>query len=211
MSQAQAEFHEPDLVVYRPRGFTGRQSGSELSDQDSPGTARCRQFRGAYAGPHAADRAREWTFTLKVGPRPVKAWSWLEFNALPPTRTTRDIRCESCHQLLRIRHDRRQEGPRLVRERRVTPARSPSLVFGRTGLQSAKQREKRSRPTPSLPNAEVGRVHPKAILTVVRNVRDLDACAMGRSQDATAAVTGWNLEDRRDRRFGCGSRKNGRA
>jgi DMSO/TMAO reductase YedYZ molybdopterin-dependent catalytic subunit len=35
----------------------------------------------------------QWSFTLKVGPRPVKSWNWQELNALPQTGMTRDIHC----------------------------------------------------------------------------------------------------------------------
>jgi DMSO/TMAO reductase YedYZ molybdopterin-dependent catalytic subunit len=35
----------------------------------------------------------QWSFTLKVGPKPVKSWNWEQFNALPQTRITRDIHC----------------------------------------------------------------------------------------------------------------------
>jgi DMSO/TMAO reductase YedYZ molybdopterin-dependent catalytic subunit len=34
-----------------------------------------------------------WKFTLKIGPRPVKSWTWREFNGLPQTKMTRDIHC----------------------------------------------------------------------------------------------------------------------
>jgi hypothetical protein len=30
---------------------------------------------------------------LKVGPKPIKAWTWPQFNALPQTKMTRDIHC----------------------------------------------------------------------------------------------------------------------
>ena len=45
------------------------------------------------AGPTPRIEPADWTFTLKVGPRPVKTWSWSEFNALPRTRMTRDLHC----------------------------------------------------------------------------------------------------------------------
>lgn len=35
----------------------------------------------------------QWSFTLKVGPKPVMTWTWEQFNALPQTRFTRDIHC----------------------------------------------------------------------------------------------------------------------
>ena len=75
------------------RGFTGRQSGSELSDRIPPGQHLVDNFPVLTAGPTPRIDSADWTFTLKVGPRPVKAWSWSEFNALPRTRMTRDIHC----------------------------------------------------------------------------------------------------------------------
>jgi DMSO/TMAO reductase YedYZ molybdopterin-dependent catalytic subunit len=35
----------------------------------------------------------QWSFTLKVGPKPVASWNWEQFNALPQTQFTRDIHC----------------------------------------------------------------------------------------------------------------------
>jgi DMSO/TMAO reductase YedYZ molybdopterin-dependent catalytic subunit len=75
------------------RGFTGRQSGSEPSDRIPPGQHLVDNFPVLTAGPTPRIDPADWTFTLKVGPRPVKAWSWSEFNALPQTRMTRDIHC----------------------------------------------------------------------------------------------------------------------
>jgi DMSO/TMAO reductase YedYZ molybdopterin-dependent catalytic subunit len=75
------------------RGFTGRQSGSELSDRIPPGQHLVDNFPVLTAGPTPRIDPADWTFTLKIGPRPVKAWSWSEFNALPRTRMTRDIHC----------------------------------------------------------------------------------------------------------------------
>jgi len=45
------------------------------------------------AGPTPRIAPEDWRFTLKVGPRPVKSWSWAEFNALPMTKMVRDIHC----------------------------------------------------------------------------------------------------------------------
>ena len=52
-----------------------------------------RRLSGSFSGPDAAHPDRDWTFTLKVGLRPVKKWSWAEFNALPQTSMSRDIHC----------------------------------------------------------------------------------------------------------------------
>ncbi len=45
------------------------------------------------AGPTPRVNTAEWSFSLRIGPRPVKRWSWAEFNALPMTTFTRDIHC----------------------------------------------------------------------------------------------------------------------
>ena len=75
------------------RGFTGRQSGSEPSGRIPPGQHLVDNFPVLTAGPTPRIEPADWTFTLKVGPRPVKAWNWSEFNALPRTKMTRDIHC----------------------------------------------------------------------------------------------------------------------
>ena len=75
------------------RGFTSPQSGSQLSARIPPGQHLVENFPVLTAGPTPRIDPADWTFTLKVGPRPVKAWSWSEFNALPRTRMTRDIHC----------------------------------------------------------------------------------------------------------------------
>lgn len=75
------------------RGFFGR---------NPEGTEPTRIPRGQHvvdhwpvltAGPTPRIETADWKFTLKIGPRPVKAWTWSEFNALPQTRMTRDIHC----------------------------------------------------------------------------------------------------------------------
>jgi DMSO/TMAO reductase YedYZ molybdopterin-dependent catalytic subunit len=75
------------------RGFTGGPRQDELADRIPPGQHLVDGFPVLSAGPTPRIALDEWTFTLKVGPRPVKAWNWSEFNALPQTKTTRDIHC----------------------------------------------------------------------------------------------------------------------
>ena len=58
-----------------------------------PGQHLVDNFPVLTAGPTPRIEPADWTFTLKVGPHPVKAWSWPEFNALPRTKMTRDIHC----------------------------------------------------------------------------------------------------------------------
>ena len=75
------------------RGFTGRQAGPEISDRIPPGQHLVDGFPVLSAGPTPRIETEAWAFTLKVGPRSVRAWSWSEFRALPQTRMTRDIHC----------------------------------------------------------------------------------------------------------------------
>ena len=75
------------------RGFTGRQSGRARSDRIPAGQHPVDGFPVLTAGPTPRIAIEDWQFRLKVGPRPVKSWSWAEFNALPQTSMTRDIHC----------------------------------------------------------------------------------------------------------------------
>lgn len=75
------------------RGFTGRRGGSEHGDRLPPGQHLVTDFPVLSAGPTPRVDPAKWTFRLKVGPRPVREWSWAEFNALPRTKQTRDIHC----------------------------------------------------------------------------------------------------------------------
>jgi|SRR5690606_30662991 len=75
------------------RGFTGRgRSGSE-AERIPPGQHLVEDFPVLSAGPTPRISPEKWSFTLKIGPKPVKMWSWAEFNALPQTKATRDIHC----------------------------------------------------------------------------------------------------------------------
>jgi DMSO/TMAO reductase YedYZ molybdopterin-dependent catalytic subunit len=75
------------------RGFTGRPRQPETADRVPPGQHLVEDFPVLSAGPTPRITPEDWSFTLKVGPRPVRSWSWAEFNALPQTRVTRDIHC----------------------------------------------------------------------------------------------------------------------
>src|SRR5262245_34411678 len=54
------------------RGFTGRQSGSELSDRIPPGQHLVDNFPVLTAGPTPRIEPADWTFTLKVGLRTAR-------------------------------------------------------------------------------------------------------------------------------------------
>ncbi|MDB5542567.1 MAG: sulfite oxidase-like oxidoreductase [Devosia sp.] len=75
------------------RGFFGRGRQDELGDRLPPGQSLTEGFPVLTAGPTPPVDVAKWSFTLKIGPRPVKQWNWDEFNALPQTRWVRDIHC----------------------------------------------------------------------------------------------------------------------
>jgi len=75
------------------RGFTGRRPPTELSGRLPPGQSLTEDFPVLSAGPTPQVALETWSFALRAGPRPLKTWSWAEFNALPQTKMTRDIHC----------------------------------------------------------------------------------------------------------------------
>jgi DMSO/TMAO reductase YedYZ molybdopterin-dependent catalytic subunit len=75
------------------RGFTGRRPGGVQPERIPPGQHLVEDFPVLSAGPTPRIEQDAWTFTLKIGPRPVKRWTWTEFNDLPMTKMTRDIHC----------------------------------------------------------------------------------------------------------------------
>lgn len=74
------------------RGFSGRRP-TAADARIPPGQHLEHGFPVLSAGPTPRVRTEDWSFTLKHGPRPIKKWNWAEFNALPVTKTTRDIHC----------------------------------------------------------------------------------------------------------------------
>jgi len=75
------------------RGFTGRGQSAQLTGRVPPGQHVVTDFPVLTAGPTQHIDQHSWTFTLKVGLRPVKSWTWSEFTSLPQTRMTCDIHC----------------------------------------------------------------------------------------------------------------------
>lgn len=75
------------------RGFSGRQAEVDLSDRVPPGQHLVENFPVLTFGPTPKVDTADWKFTLKLGPKPAKTWSWTEFNALPMTKLTTDIHC----------------------------------------------------------------------------------------------------------------------
>jgi len=75
------------------RGFTGRRPPPEIAGRIPPGQSLTKDFPVLSAGPTPRIRSEDWSFTLKIGPKPVQRWSWAELNALPQTVSTHDIHC----------------------------------------------------------------------------------------------------------------------
>ncbi len=76
------------------RGFLGRRGGSDATAARlPPGQFLESGFPVLSAGPTPRIKTEDWTFALKNGIRPVKSWTWAEFNALPQSKMTRDIHC----------------------------------------------------------------------------------------------------------------------
>jgi DMSO/TMAO reductase YedYZ molybdopterin-dependent catalytic subunit len=75
------------------RGFTGRNRMPDLAERLPPGQSLTEGFPVLTAGPTPRVRTEDWSFTLKLGPKPVATWNWDEFNALPQSKMTRDIHC----------------------------------------------------------------------------------------------------------------------
>jgi DMSO/TMAO reductase YedYZ molybdopterin-dependent catalytic subunit len=75
------------------RGFVGRRPASDHADRVPPGQHLVADFPVLSAGPTPKVSLEKWSFTLKVGPRPVMSWTWDAFNALPRTQIVRDIHC----------------------------------------------------------------------------------------------------------------------
>lgn len=74
------------------RGFVGRRS-DDSGGRLPPGQHLTQDFPVLSFGPTPRIRLDDWKFTLRIGPRPVKTWTWAEFNALPQTSVIRDIHC----------------------------------------------------------------------------------------------------------------------
>jgi DMSO/TMAO reductase YedYZ molybdopterin-dependent catalytic subunit len=75
------------------RGFTGRPRTPDLAKRLPPGQSLTHDFPVLSAGPTPRINLEDWSFAVRVGPRPVARWTWAEFNALPKMMQTRDIHC----------------------------------------------------------------------------------------------------------------------
>ena len=75
------------------RGFTGRQQAPDIAKRLPPGQSLTADFPVLSARPTPHISLGDWSFILKVGPKPLAKWNWAEFNALPKTHQIRDIHC----------------------------------------------------------------------------------------------------------------------
>ena len=80
-------------MIMATRGFTSKTSSADYADRIPPGQSLTEGFPVLSAGPTPRLSLADWSFSLKIGPRPVMRWTWAEFNALPQTKMTRDIHC----------------------------------------------------------------------------------------------------------------------
>ena len=75
------------------RGFGGRRPDASTAARLPPGQHETHDFPVLSKGPSPRIDLAAWRFTLSDGPRPLKRWSWAEFEALPRTRWRGDIHC----------------------------------------------------------------------------------------------------------------------
>jgi DMSO/TMAO reductase YedYZ molybdopterin-dependent catalytic subunit len=75
------------------RGFTGRRPPADTASRIPPGQHLVRDFPVLSAGPTPRIAHEKWSFTLKLGSKPIKTWDWAAFTALPQTKIIRDIHC----------------------------------------------------------------------------------------------------------------------
>ncbi|HEX8416613.1 MAG TPA: sulfite oxidase-like oxidoreductase [Methylobacterium sp.] len=75
------------------RGFTGRRPPESTRERLPPGQYLTEDFPVLQLGPTPRIDPERWSFTLREGSRPLKRWTWDEFEALPRTRWAGDIHC----------------------------------------------------------------------------------------------------------------------
>ncbi len=75
------------------RGFTGRRPTRPDAERLPPGQYLTEDFPVLQLGPTPKIDLARWRFTLRDGAKPLKSWTWTEFEALPHTRWKGDIHC----------------------------------------------------------------------------------------------------------------------
>jgi DMSO/TMAO reductase YedYZ molybdopterin-dependent catalytic subunit len=90
LSQQRNSVNRAEMVTC---GFTGRHRPPEIARRLPPGQSLTGNFAVLSDDPTPHIRTEDWTFTLKVGPKPLVRWSWAQCNELPQTKQMRDIHC----------------------------------------------------------------------------------------------------------------------
>jgi len=75
------------------RGFFGKRPATTDASRLPPGQYKTDDFPVLSLGPTPRVDLATWKFTINDGPRPVKSWSWPEFEQLPRTKWRGDIHC----------------------------------------------------------------------------------------------------------------------
>ncbi|CAN5406410.1 sulfite oxidase-like oxidoreductase [soil metagenome] len=75
------------------RGFFGRRPGIDERKRLPPGQHRTDDFPVLSMGPTPRVATADWKLSIHLGPKPIKSWSWAEFEALPQTHWHGDIHC----------------------------------------------------------------------------------------------------------------------
>ena len=75
------------------RGFFGKRPAASDASRLPPGQYKTDDFPVLSLGPTPRVDLATWKFTINDGPRPVKSWSWPEFEQLPRTKWRGDIHC----------------------------------------------------------------------------------------------------------------------
>jgi DMSO/TMAO reductase YedYZ molybdopterin-dependent catalytic subunit len=70
-----------------------RKLPAEVAARVPPGQVLTQKFPVLSAGPTPQIRLEDWSFVVKVGPKPVAKFTFAELDALPKTRTRCDIHC----------------------------------------------------------------------------------------------------------------------
>jgi DMSO/TMAO reductase YedYZ molybdopterin-dependent catalytic subunit len=75
------------------RGFVGHRPTEDVAERLPPGQYRTDDFPVLSAGPTPRVALDRYQFVVKVGPKPIVAWTFDELGRLPRTTLTRDIHC----------------------------------------------------------------------------------------------------------------------
>jgi DMSO/TMAO reductase YedYZ molybdopterin-dependent catalytic subunit len=80
-------------MLHDTRGFLGRRPSDAVAQRLPPGQYETKDFPVLAKGPTPRVDLAAWRFTLSEGPRPIRSWTWTEFESLPQTVWRGDIHC----------------------------------------------------------------------------------------------------------------------